>query len=379
MKTKALSASRLKTWLQCKYKYGCVYHKFAPEIIKEKKDYLQMGTSAHEALEYAGKMVIKDSLTSFNEKHIELIVARYIEECSIQGLQEEATLFDGLDLLLAKLDKFEFNHKIISLEHMFKVEVAGVPVIGAMDKVVELDSNTLCVIDYKTSKSTLTDSEMETDIQLGMYDAVARQMYPGYSKYFVCLDYLRFYPKTASRDEEQRYSFIQLLKNSYKIITETKTEELKPELNKFCPWCEYADACPMMIDLQENLPTHKVFEDEESLADTYSKMRTLSKTLELKMKSIKETLVQKIKAAGGGKVSTDNYNVSTRQMARVNYDPNTLYNLIGADDLVGCVNVVNKRLDVLIKKGIISKQQAQRAANVSYSAPILDVRKKKGK
>ena len=49
MKVRALSASRLKTWLQCKYKYGCIYHKLAAKPVKETKDYLYMGLADHTA------------------------------------------------------------------------------------------------------------------------------------------------------------------------------------------------------------------------------------------------------------------------------------------------------------------------------------------
>ena len=377
MKTKALSASRLKTWLQCKYKYGCVYHKFAPKPVEPPKDYFAVGSSVHYALEYAGQLVIKGSLKAFTKGDIELITSKYIEECSRLNLGDEAIIYDGFNLLLTKLDKFEFNHKIISLEDRFSVEIAGVPLIGAMDKVVEFDANSLCVIDYKTSKSVLTDDEVETDIQLSLYDAAARKLFPGYNNYSVCLDYLRFFPKHNKRTEEQRYSFIQLLKTNYKLILEAKKEDLVPELNKFCPWCEYVDVCPAIKKIKESIPDHQMFDDENTLADSYDKMRTLSKILELKQKNIKSILVDKIRATKSTKAPTEDFNVSIRQTPRVSYDPSALYNIIGADDLIKCVTVVNKKLDVLVKNGVISKEDARAISNVSYTSAILDVRRKK--
>ena len=377
MKARALSASRLKTWLQCKYKYGCIYHKLAVKPIKETKDYLYMGLADHTALEYAGKLVRDNKLKAFTQDDIDTIVGVYLKECSAVGLGDEAVIYDGLNLLILKLDKFEFNHKLITLEKKFEVEIAGVPVIGAMDKVVEFNKNTLCVIDYKTSKSVLTDVEVETDIQMSMYDAVARVLFPGYSKYIVCLDYLRFFPKQTERMEEQRYSFVQLLKNNYKFILETEEKNLAPELNKFCPWCEYIDVCPAMQKIRDNVPEHQLFDDEETLADSYDKLRKLGKTAELKMKEIKSVLVEKIKASNLTKLNIENFNVSIRQMARKSYDPSMLYNIIGADDLVRCVSVTNKKVDDLIKQGTLSKEEAQTATNVSYTTSILDVRRKK--
>ena len=377
MKARALSASRLKTWLQCKYKYGCIYHKLAVKPIKETKDYLYMGLADHTALEYAGKLVRDNKLKAFTQDDIDTIVGVYLKECSAVGLGDEAVIYDGLSLLILKLDKFEFNHKLITLEKKFEVEIAGVPVIGAMDKVVEFNKNTLCVIDYKTSKSVLTDVEVETDIQMSMYDAVARVLFPGYSKYIVCLDYLRFFPKQTERMEEQRYSFVQLLKNNYKFILETEEKNLAPELNKFCPWCEYIDVCPAMQKIRDNVPEHQLFDDEETLADSYDKLRKLGKTAELKMKEIKSVLVEKIKASNLTKLNIENFNVSIRQMARKSYDPSMLYNIIGADDLVRCVSVTNKKVDDLIKQGTLSKEEAQTATNVSYTTSILDVRRKK--
>jgi hypothetical protein len=345
--------------------------------VEPSKDYFAVGSAVHYALEYAGKLVIENDLIIFTESDIEIITGEYIKECSRLNLGDEAVIYDGLDLLLTKLDRFEFNHKIITLEKKFSVKVAGVPVIGAMDKVVELDMATLCVIDYKTSKSTLTDDEIDTDIQLSMYDASIRVLFPDYDNYRVCLDYLRFFPKHTERTEEQRYSFIQLLKYNYKLILEAKEEDLKPELNKFCPWCEYADVCPAIQEIRKKIPNHQMFDNEETLADAYDKIRTLSKVLDLRMKDIKSILVKRLRGADLNKLSTDDFNISIRQTPRVSYDPSMLYSIIGADDLVGCVNVTNKKLDVLIKRGILSKEDAQTASNVSYTTPILNVNRKK--
>ena len=80
MKTKALSASRLKTWLQCKYKYGCIYHKLAPKPKAENKDYLLEGNAVHEALSYAGHLVKDEAITAFEEEHINEIVKVYKKE-----------------------------------------------------------------------------------------------------------------------------------------------------------------------------------------------------------------------------------------------------------------------------------------------------------
>lgn len=377
MEVRALSASRLRTWLQCKYKYGCVYHKLAPKPVEPPKDYFGVGSAAHYALEYAGKKVVKNELHSFTKEDIESITGEYIKECSRLGLGDEAVIYDGLNLLLTKLDRFEFNHKIITLEKKFNVKVAGVPVLGAMDKVVELDRNTLCVIDYKTSKSVLTDTEIETDIQLSMYDAALRVLFPDYDDYRVCLDYLRFFPKHAERTEEQRYSFIQLLKYNYELILKTKKEDLKPELNKFCPWCDYVDVCPAIQEIKKSIPNHQMFDDENTLADAYDKLRALGKILELKQKDIKSILIQKIKIAELNKLNTDDFNISIRQTPRVSYDPSMLYSIIGADDLISCVTVTNKKLETLIKRGILSKEDAQIASNVSYTTSIIDVRRKK--
>ena len=95
------------------------------------------------------------------------------------------------------------------------------------------------------------------------------------------------------------------------------------------------------------------------------------------MKDIKSVLVEKIKASNSTKLNIENFNVSIRQIARKSYDPSMLYNLIGADDLVRCVSITNKKVDELIKQGTLSKEEAQTATNVSYTTSILDVRRKK--
>ena len=375
MDVKKLSATRIKTWLECKYKYGCKYHNFHPEIIINTPVYFKLGTAVHAALEFAGKLVVVERLSSF-DGYINDIVKEYYKEVAKVGLDDLDIIADGMDMLLAKLKRFEFDYEILSLEERFEADIDGVPVIGAMDRVVALDDDHVCVIDYKTSKTALTDTEMLNDLQVGTYDIIARQKYPEAKKVTICLDYLRLAPKTIEIPENKREANIELIRSVYEVIKASAPEDLKPSMHEFCPWCDYASVCPAVIKAKEELDNFDItnLSDIDMLADSRFKAYTLAKHYSLLKDKIDTKIKKILRESKADSVSTKDFSVTMRQNVYVKYNVHDVFNILGSDRFVKCVDVKKPLFEREAKKAGISEQELKDIREINFSKPILNVK-----
>ena len=75
---------------------------------------------------------------------------------------------------------------------------------------------------------------MRNDIQLSLYDLVARQLFPQYKRVILALDLLKSDALYTYRTDEQRQDFEVYLKAVYDQMLSLKEEEVRASLNTFC-------------------------------------------------------------------------------------------------------------------------------------------------
>ena len=371
-----LSATRIKSWLECKYKYGCIYHNFHPEILKDNPIYFKLGIAVHEALEYAGNIILSDKVTCFEDLDMTKIINEYYNQVAVLGLDDLEVVNDGVTMLTVKLRKFEYNYPILSLEEKFETEIEGVPITGAMDRVIELEPGHVCVIDYKTSKHALTDNEMLNDLQVGTYDIVTRQKYPEAKEVSVCLDYLRLAPKRIVIPKGKRESNIRLMKSVYRAIKEADKKDLKPTMHEFCPWCNYSSVCPAVRKAEEQIDKDSIdfCDDLDKLSDIQFKARTLSKQYSLLKDKIDSKIKEVMKDTKSSSISTDNYDISMRQNVYVKYNIHDVLSVLGVDRLIKCSTVNRNMFEKEAVKVGVSKEVLNEMREINYSKPILTVK-----
>ena len=135
--------------------------------------------------------------------------------------------------------KFGFNDK----ESIDISTAEGVPLVGAIDKVEEIDEDTLLIVDYKTSKTAPTPDQLRTDVQLSIYDLVAQQLWPGYKRIILSLDLLKSDVVYTYRTADERAEFEKYLTVIHNEMVKFTKKDAKADLNIFCPWCDYKDYC----------------------------------------------------------------------------------------------------------------------------------------
>jgi len=251
-----LSASSIGDYLDCGllFKFGRI-DKLKPEY---KADALEYGSTIHRVLEeiFQNKMVgidltIKEIHESF-EKHWTKATKDNQEIKYAEGNSFESLLLQGKELLTAYYHKRPndgFNILAIEEAFSFTPEGMNIPIIGAYDLVLEDESGTIVIVDFKTSGRSYSIDEVDRNFQLTLYQIAAKEN--GYADRDI---YLRFdcliktkTPKFeqyyTSRSEIDEKKAIRKIQEVSKAISKGVFIPNDSTSNWKCKGCSYKSAC----------------------------------------------------------------------------------------------------------------------------------------
>ncbi|RLD06069.1 MAG: hypothetical protein DRI65_07490 [Chloroflexota bacterium] len=377
-----LSATRMSSFLQCKQKYWFNYVEHLPKL---DNPVFRLGTTVHGALEYAGAIWMEKD--EFSKEDTTKILKEYDRLSVKEGIEDMVIHIEGKELVKKRLKNFRLGRKIISLEKKFGFESekgfldirteAGVPLMGAMDKVVEVDDETMLVVDYKTSKTAPTVDQLKHDTQLSLYDIVAHIEHPEYPRVIVSLDLLKHDIMYSYRTLEQRKDFEEYLVMIYDEMLGFKEKNVRPQLNIFCGWCDFRDYCTGYKKAKDR--TAGQFQSLTStplpeLITEWDRVKSTKKILEQREREIGTILMENIRS-GGTNLKTDEVEVYVRQNARKNYDLETVHKLVPSDEFVGMVNLNKKGVERYFDRNPAVKDRIVESAVTNFTNPFLATRK----
>lgn len=380
-----LSATRINTFLSCKQKYWFSYYQKLPKLSNPA---FKLGLAVHESLELAGNIWMEKG--KFTKTDIKKIMDMYDKVSIREGIEEYDIHLEGKDLVKKRLQNFMAGEKIIGLETKFGfwgkdagpsvTSKYGVPLMGAIDKVEQYDEDTILIVDYKTSKTAPTQSQMKADIQLSIYDLVARQVWPGYKRVVLALDLLKSDMLYTYRTDEQREEFEIYLKAVYDEMLALKEEDVKASLNMFCPWCDYKDYCSTYQRAckksnYEFLPT--VNYTNEQLVEEWENVKATKKILESRERELGMIMMEKIKRSAEN-LTGNGKEVYVRQNAKINYDLDAVYGAVPEEDFPTLVNLNKKAVDMYLDLNPTVKAVVSDTATTNYTSPFLATKKAKG-
>lgn len=183
-KKKKLSASQLKTYLQCKKKYYLDYlaHAREHELPKDEPDGRDIGDVVHKVL---------FSVYNSKESSLDDVLGIIPKEMSRLGNNNGLEKFHS-EIWTQKVKEFvrkdfervsKENRKIFKLEYEISGDVFGVPSMGILDRIEVEDDNILHVQDYKTGKIKIDTGRTlasTIDFQLEFYKKLCEKEFPGY-------------------------------------------------------------------------------------------------------------------------------------------------------------------------------------------------------
>jgi RecB family exonuclease len=363
-----MSATRMSSYLSCKFKYYCTYVLKYP---RKSNVSFKLGIAVHESLAKAGELYMaKDKLTANDIKKIK---DTYRTVAAQEGIQDMSSYDDGIEMVLSRVNDFGTG-KIVTIEDKFKTTTSeGVTIIGAMDKVVELSEETLLIVDYKTSKYQMTSNELKSDTQLSMYDLVASIKFPNYKRIILSLDYLRNEPVFTYRTLKERRDFAKYLLAIYQEMMKMDERKAVPTINDMCNWCDHRDVCKAYKDsvLEKSIFKKNLneFTDEELVAE-YISIKNRSRILYEYETQLKLHILQKIKSTEQDLVGVDKQ-IYIKQTGLTSYDPKTIYENVPRGDFLNMISVGKKQIDEYMREHPEIKPMITASAQKNYTLPFL--------
>jgi putative RecB family exonuclease len=205
-----LSASSVNEYVDC----GLLYRlsrvdKIPPEF---RSSDLEFGSQIHRVLEAYHRQKLEGNLLSVKDLH--KIFERAWKEAAEskedirypEGKDFQTYLLEGKELITVYFNKVQDDNrfKVIGVEEPFSftIDKCPVPIIGAID-LIEEDSNTLIITDWKTSGRGYSNDEVDRNFQLTLYQIAAKKN--GYADTEIILK-IEALVKTKTPKFEQYYT-----------------------------------------------------------------------------------------------------------------------------------------------------------------------------
>jgi hypothetical protein len=385
-----MSASRVKKYLQCPHSYWDSYENGR----RTDAIHLRFGTMMHTVLE-RWFQEDKDLKEIFDE---EWVNANVVEPDFYKDGLEMVEIFEGthskdvinigfemafaIDILEDKIyncESVDFSNSTERKAFLKQLEDSPNPIIfGYIDRIeYDADSDYLRIIDYKTSRMTLTQQEANDDVQLSMYALVAQYMFSDYPNVSLELSYLRHgeYLKTYRTDEELAVFKDWLISVYYMIKADV---DHKATLNKYCGWCDGRDDCEayqgvLNGEIGEDLNLEEL--DEEEMDLELERVKVLAKILDGRKKEIEKHFKGILKTSDNTPISAGEYSRYTTPNARTKYSPNTIISLF-PEDYEKFLTVNKTEVDKVAKDNEELQRILGETGTKHYTEPTLRRRKK---
>ncbi|MCF6243710.1 MAG: PD-(D/E)XK nuclease family protein [Sulfurovum sp.] len=234
------SASRLKTYLDCKRKY---YYRYIQKLQAKKDDEMNEGAFLHSLLDHLHRE--KDSFTSVEEmqKNIDVLLDRLLPFDDSQTAYKKLLWKSKLKgFVSSQVEHFKHEWRVVEREAEFQGNIGGLKFKGRIDRIDQNPTHTL-VLDYKSgsTKEAQKTKNIDTlnDLQMSIYYQMLQDKYQNISLAFVKLfEGGEVEEITALEEKNERLADVIIELKQTKSFVAEKTEDLQK-----CKWCEFALMC----------------------------------------------------------------------------------------------------------------------------------------
>lgn len=243
-KNEHLSFSRLSRFETCPLSYKLHYiDKRQPEPGLP----LRFGKLIHAVLErLVGEAVDDERSGPLSEDRA---LALYRDGWTAEGLTGVDVFQEGLEIVQRFVrEQGVLEHRnVLAVEKEFRLPVGPFTVLGYIDRVDCLDGETIEIIDYKSNRQLFARDEVDTSLQMSLYDLAARRLWPWVKKVKLTFWMLRHgIRQQTDRTPEQLDAALAYVETLGKQ-TETATQ-YPPRLNTNCSYCDHRSNCPAYAD-----------------------------------------------------------------------------------------------------------------------------------
>jgi RecB family exonuclease len=239
-----LSVSRIGRYESCPLSFR--FH-YIDKLAGEPGDALRFGVLIHLVLEQLlGEVIAAEHTGPLSEtRAFELLRAAWPKS----GLTGVEVFTEALAILRAFVrEEGVVDHMdVLAVEQPFELPVGPFSVVGRIDRVDRVDDGTVRVTDYKSNRLIFTREEVDSSLQLSLYAAVAKRLWPWAKRVELCFHMLRHSVKlTTERTEEQLQAALGYIEAVGRATEEA--EDFPPRLGPNCIYCDHQQRCPAYAD-----------------------------------------------------------------------------------------------------------------------------------
>lgn len=237
-----ISHYKISTFLHCPLQYRMRYVDFLGAKYKKNWPFLVLGHAVHRALADFFKMDDDEERTSGKLKMLLRENWRKEDRTVFKSRSEEkrwGTLaLSMLDNYCAKVD---LKARPSYIEETVEVAVSDFLLSGRIDRIDEVAQGYFEVIDYKTGRFVPTQRDLDKDLQMTIYAAIAKHHY-GFVPSRLTAEYLRDGVSIATtRTVENIAEGIEYIRDVIVRIKECDNFEARP--GRLCQWCDFLEIC----------------------------------------------------------------------------------------------------------------------------------------
>lgn len=224
-----ISYSKIKTYLECPYKYKLRYIERIPE---RPKSYFKFASLIHKVLHdyhfYHRRGNLNELLLCYERTWRE---------------KKNASYEEGRKILINYYYKMR-DRDPYYLEKRFTVRVGKNILVGKIDRIDKI-KNEIQIIDYKLNKNIFTAKEVRNSLQLNFYTLIFFYL-TGIIPSKVGFYFLRYgkliFTKKNKKDIEKTRDLTDY------VVRKIIMEEFQPKESRTCQWCDYKEYCSCMED-----------------------------------------------------------------------------------------------------------------------------------
>ena len=327
-----VSYSALETYRSCplKFKYQVLDKIRAPKSIEA-----VFGTVVHSALKRIFQRsplfpTLDETIDFFNDKWSDLShstnsgQAKEFSEEALKSYHEE-----GINMIKNFYKKNPpWNFNVVELESRFEVTIEDPGkkenhiLAGIIDRVDKSpDSNIYEIIDYKTSKRMPSQSMLDKDLQLSIYNLGLLKKWPHLNPENIKLSL--YYLKHNEKIETKRTA-IDLEQTKKEVIEKINeienTKEFVATPSALCDWCGYKKMCPMWRHLYKSSQPSVDSQQIPKLIEEYFELKNGNQQNNKRLKEIQADVYQFMEKEGVERVFGENGYLTKSLQERTGYD-----------------------------------------------------------
>ncbi len=234
------SASRLKTYLECKRKY---YYRYIQKIKAKQEDEFNEGAFLHLLLEHLHREKNSYKSKAEMQKSIDMLLEELLPLKSAKIAYQKLLWKEKLQgYVTSQIEHFSHDWRVVEREKEFQGEIGGLKFKGRIDRIDQNATDTL-VLDYKSgsTKDAQKTKNLETltDLQMSIYHHLLTPKYQNLTFAFVKLFENGEREEITALEEKNEHlaQHIIELKQTKSFVAE-KCENLQK-----CKWCEFTLMC----------------------------------------------------------------------------------------------------------------------------------------